>query len=72
MIVVFDKNFYKIKAVENSIRAYQDLALFNIEETANNIKVKISKIDQDVKKIIKDEFCNYVLAETNKINQKCL
>jgi len=72
MIVVFDKNFYKTKAVKNSIKAYQDLALFNIEETANNIKVKISKIDQDVKKIIKDEFCNYVLAETKKINQKCL
>ncbi len=63
MTIVFNKGFYKLSAVKKAIKAYKNLAKFGTKEEKNKIKVELSKIDKDVKNIIKDEFSNYVLAE---------
>lgn len=66
MTINFSKKFYNLKSVKNSVEAYKNLGVFYIENDKNNIKVKITEIDEDVKNIIKDEFCNYVLSEIKK------
>lgn len=69
MNIVFNKNFYSVKAIRQAVEAYKGLAVFNIKEKAENIEVDIDEIGQDVKNVIKDEFCNYVLAEAKKLRQ---
>lgn len=60
----FNKKFYNLKAIKNAAKAYKDLADFSIEDNSRRIKVLIKNVDKDIKDRIKDEFCNYVLAET--------
>ena len=67
MIIVFSKEFYQIDAVEKAVDAYQSLAVFDVKETVDKIKVEITEIDKDVKQVFKEEFGNYVLAETKKL-----
>jgi len=62
MIINFNKKFYNLRAIKRTVKAYQNLAEFDIKEKKEYIKVKINKIDKEVKDIIKDEFCNYALA----------
>jgi len=59
----FNKKFYNLRAIRTAVRAYKNLGDFSIQNNKNTIKVTIKNIDKDVKNIIKDEFCNYVLAE---------
>ena len=62
MIIKFSNKIYKIGAVKSSAKAYRGLADFKISQTKDYIKAELKNIDQSVKNIIKDEFCNYVLA----------
>ena len=67
MVILFNGKFYSLGAIKRTTKAYKDLAVFKIKEKKNNFEVNINRIDKDVKDIIKDEFCNYVLAETKKV-----
>lgn len=61
IFIIFNKRLYKIKAIKLAIKEYQNLANFSFKQKENYIYVKLENIDKEVKKIIKDEFCNYVL-----------
>lgn len=61
MEIKFDKKLYNKNAIEAAIQDYREVADFDLAEGDNLYTVKISKIDKEVEKIIKDEFCNYVL-----------
>lgn len=63
MIISLDKSIYPLVAIKKSVRAYKNLAKFNITEKKEFILVKLSAIDKDVKDIIKDEFCNNVISQ---------
>lgn len=63
MLITFNRKFYNSKAIKNAIKAYQELADFKVEGNKKTIKVIVRNIDREIKEIIKDEFCNYVLAE---------
>lgn len=63
MFLTFNKKFYNLGAVKNTIKAYGELADFRIEESKKTIKVVAKNIDKEVKEAIEDEFYNYVLAE---------
>jgi len=60
ILINFNKNLYNLKAIRLAIKKYQDLAGFSFKKTKNYIQVELSNIDRSVRKIIKDEFCNYV------------
>lgn len=62
MIIKFSKNLYNLKAIKLAVEEYQNLANFSIKQADNYIKVELTKIDKEVSKIIKDEFCNHVLG----------
>lgn len=66
MEIKFDKNIYNKKGLENTIQAYKELAEIEFSETDNVFIVKINNIDEEVKDVIVDEFCNYLLFETVK------
>lgn len=72
MIISLDKKFYDLTAIKNTIKAYDELADFDIKPSKNKIIVKADNIDKDVEDVFKDEFCNYVLSETKKIKSTCL
>lgn len=61
MIIKFNKKIYKARAVKLAIKEYQKLADFNLRQKGEHLEVRLTKIDKDLKGIIKDEFCNYVL-----------
>jgi len=60
VLINFSKNLYSLKAIKSAIKEYQNLADFSFKKTKNYIQVELSNIDKSVRKIIKDEFCNYV------------
>jgi hypothetical protein len=72
MIIGFDKKFYDLKAVENTAKAYKELADLRVKTNKNKIVVEASNIDKDVEGVFKDEFCNYVLSETKRAKSICL
>jgi len=64
MNIIFNKNFYNLKAIKKAIRAYHELADFRIEENTKTYKIKINNIiNEETKAVIEGEFSNYVLAE---------
>jgi len=67
MNISFNKKFYSISAINKAVKAYKKIAVFKIINTKSNTKVQITSKDKEIKNIIADEFCNYVLAETQKI-----
>jgi len=61
VIIKFSKGVYGQKAIKLAIKEYRNLADFNLRQKKDCTEVEIKNIDKDVKDIIKDEFCNYVL-----------
>jgi len=61
MIIRFNKNLYNLKAIKLAIKEYQNLADFSLRQKGSYFQLELKNIDKDVKSIIKDEFCNYVL-----------
>jgi len=59
--IKFNKALYNLKAIKLAIKEYQNLADFSLGQKGNYIQVELKNIDKDVKRIIKDEFCNYIL-----------
>ena len=66
MDIYFSKSLYDGKAVKEAILAYAELADFSLKESASSFKVAVKNIDPEFKNIIKEEFCNYVLALMKK------
>lgn len=66
LLINFHKKLYKLKAIKLAIEEYQDLANFSLKQKGNYIQVELENIDKDVKKIIKDEFCNYVFFKSKE------
>lgn len=63
MHLLFNKDFYNLQAIKNTIDAYNDLADFKIMENKKTIHVVAKNVNKEVGDIIEDEFYNYVLAE---------
>ncbi len=61
ILINFDKRLYNLKAIKLAIKEYQKLANFNLSQKKNYIQVELKDIDKEVRPIIKDEFCNYIL-----------
>ncbi|MBL7053264.1 MAG: hypothetical protein ISS02_01200 [Candidatus Portnoybacteria bacterium] len=62
MNIKFNRQIYSLKAIKLAIEDYKELADFNLKQDKNYIQVKIKNINKEFKKIIKEEFCNYVLG----------
>lgn len=62
-IINLNKKIYNKKAIHSSIKAFENLASFNMREKGNYFIVKMDNMDKEVEKRLKDEFCNFVLAE---------
>ena len=58
----FNQGIYNLEAVKKAAAEFKKLANFTIKEANGNIEVKIDKIDQGFKGVLKDEFANYVLG----------
>jgi len=71
IIIGFDRKFYDLQALQNTIQAYQGLADFKLKTKKNSFEVEASDIDKDVRGVLEDEFCNYVLSETKKVKSLC-
>jgi len=63
MIISFNKNLYPLKAIKSSIEAYDGLAKFKLSKQKGYYITEVSDIDKDVKNVLKDEFCNYIISE---------
>jgi hypothetical protein len=72
MIIRFDKKFYDLRAIKNTIKAYQGLAELKVKTNRKSIELEAISIDKDIEGIFKDEFSNYVLSEMKKIKSLCL
>ncbi len=59
--IKFSSKLYTLKAIQDSVNDFSDLADFQVKEKEDFYELKMENIDPDVKDAIKDEFCNYVL-----------
>lgn len=66
MKIKLTKKIYSKKGVENTINAYNNLAQIKLIEDDDFYFITMENIDDEVKDVIKDEFCNYLLFETVK------
>jgi len=66
ILINFNKRLYPLKGIKLAMKEYQNLANFNLRQKGNYIQVELKNIDKDVKKLIKDEFCNYVLFKSKE------
>lgn len=65
--IKFNEKIYPLQAIKLAIKDFEHLAKFNLKKDKNYITLTLSQIQPDVKKTIKDEFSNYVLACINKV-----
>lgn len=63
MTINFNKNIYPLIAIKKTVHAYKDLAKFKVTEKDSYYLTELTDIKKEVKSIIKDEFCNYVLSQ---------
>ncbi|MBL7154902.1 MAG: hypothetical protein ISS88_00130 [Candidatus Portnoybacteria bacterium] len=66
IIVKFNKNLYNLRAIKLAIKEYQNLANFSLRQKRKYFQVELRNIDKEVKQIIRDEFCNYVLFKSKE------
>ena len=66
MEIKINKNIYKKESLKKTIQVYESLAKIDFLEESNFFIVKIDDINEEVKDIIQDEFCNYLLFESGK------
>lgn len=59
--VKFNKKLYKSGAIKSAAKLYKGVADFAFLENDNYVKLTFKHVDKEIKDIIKDEFCNYVL-----------
>ncbi len=62
MKIQLNREIYKKESIQKTIDDYSRLANFNLTEDGNYFIVQMDNIDNDVKSVIKDEFCNYLLS----------
>ena len=62
MEIKFNKKLYTIKAIQEAIKTYKELADFVLSEEENYFFVNLTNIDKELELVIQDEFCNYVLS----------
>lgn len=61
------KDIYPLGAIQKSADAFKHLADMKIENKRQYFIVKLTKVNPEARKLIKDEFCNYVLANIRNI-----
>ncbi|MDD2227354.1 MAG: HxsD-like protein [Clostridia bacterium] len=66
MEIKIDKNIYSKESLKKTIQAYEPLVKIDFLEEAGFFIVRIDNINEDIKDIIQDEFCNYLLFESGK------
>lgn len=66
MEIKINKNIYNKESVKKTIQAYTSLAKIDFSEEANFFIIKMDNVNEEVKDIIQDEFCNYLLFESGK------
>lgn len=64
--VHFSSDLYVLAAVNDSARAFGELATVTVESApgGSTIIVRFSEVKEDVADALADEFCNHVLAGT--------
>ena len=62
IVIKFNNDFYNLRAIKEAVRVFQGLADFEISSGKKEIRVKLKNIHPQVREVIRDEFCNYVLA----------
>jgi len=66
MEIKVSKNIYNKKGLESAIRDYQEFAKIYFSETDTFFIIIIDGVDEELKDVIVDEFCNYLLFKTVK------
>lgn len=66
MIIRLNSKIYSKKAIKNAVDMFKKLASFKINEDKPYYTVYINTDNPAIKKVIKDEFVNYVLGLTKK------
>lgn len=66
MIIKFNKKIYSQSVIKRAIKNYQRLADFSFSPQKKYFLVKIKKTQPEIRKIIEDEFSNYVLSLIKK------
>ena len=62
----FNKNIYKRRVIESTMRAFRKIASFGFSENKRYYIVKIKKSLPETRDVLKDEFCNYALSAMNE------
>ena len=62
--LLFSRSLYEPEAVEDAVRAFDALARFEVQLTADDIIVTISEPDAELADVLADELCNHALHQT--------
>jgi hypothetical protein len=62
----FNARIYKKQAIQAAINAYSDLARFKVKDNKKYTSIEITDVDPKFKRVLRDEFANYVLGINKK------
>lgn len=63
-VIKLNKKLYKHYIIKKTIKLFGDAGDFSLQKSDDYFLVKIKNINPQVKNIIKDEFCNYLIYLT--------
>jgi hypothetical protein len=58
------RDIYPLEAVQRTVEAYSELARFEVEATADVVRVAIHEPDEELADAMADEFLNHALYES--------
>lgn len=61
----FNKSIYKLDAIKSTAKVFGKVASLRLSENKHYYVVEIDGVSPEEKKILKDEFCNYLLSAMN-------
>lgn len=66
--IKLNKRFYKISAINESIKEFENVCRGRVEEDKDFFVVELESKEKAIGNILKYEFCNYVLATMKNNN----
>jgi len=65
--ILFNIKLYPLKSIKEGVKMYGGLCRFSLKRNKKYIQVMLYDIEDEIKSVVKDEFCNYVLSLVKKV-----
>lgn len=70
MLICLHSDIYPAEAIEQAVDAYRGVAKFSVKKQGKYIRLAAKDTDKSEDAYIRNEFCNYILAQIKNWNNE--